>query len=453
MPERARSRAGKDFGDDALLSGGFEASEGWGFAVDVGTTTVAGALVDLATGRVEASTSTANLQARHGADVMSRIAFSASTPGGTGVLHREVVETVDGVLRECGRRAGVDPGTARRLTFVGNPTMMHALLGLDLRGLGEAPFRGEREGPWEGEARELDLEVPGGRAHVLPGVGGHVGSDTVGAILAAGLDAVEAPTLLVDLGTNSEVVVATPESLLCASTAAGPAFEGATVRHGMRAAEGAVERVELDGSGDLAVSTVGGGPAVGICGSGVVDAVAVLLRTGVLEPSGRIRTPEELRGVVPGPLARRVGRGGEAGRHVRIAGEGRREIRLEARDVREVQLVKASIAAGIVVLLREAGVGADEVRDVLLAGAFGSRTRGESVRALGLVPRLPGATLRPVGDAAAAGARLALVDPGARERARAIRRSARLVDLAGRAAYREAFVEAMTFPAPAGEAA
>jgi uncharacterized 2Fe-2S/4Fe-4S cluster protein (DUF4445 family) len=282
---------------------------------------------------------------------------------------------------------------------------------------------------------------------VGPAVQSHVGADAVGAAVAAGLDRTERPRLLVDLGTNSEVILAWQDGVLCTSASAGPAFEGATLHHGMRAVPGAVDRVRIDPDGAVQATTIAAEPAVGICGSGLVDAVAELLRAGVLEPSGRMRAREEL-AWLPSRLMERVEDSPELGRSVRLAGGDRRPVLLTGRDVRELQLVKGSIAAAVRLLLAEAGIHLDALDEVLVAGAFGNFVHPASARAIGLVPSVPPQRLRFVGNAAGAGARMLLVDRRARERADALATRARFVELGSRADYQDAFVDALPFPEP-----
>lgn len=449
VPPATRAVAHKTFGDDGLFRHGFERAlpEGrWGIALDVGSTTLAAALVDLDTGAVQASASTLNPQVHYGGDVVSRIAFARRREDGGAELHRVLVLAVDALMDECLAAAGVARAELAGVAAVGNPTMSHTLLGLDVGGLGVAPFQGIQYDAWCGA-----LSAAGGDAdvelYVGPAVQSHVGADAVAGALAAGLDRTDKPRLLVDLGTNSEVILAWHDGVLCTSASAGPAFEGATLHHGMRAVPGAVDRVRIEADGTVQTTTIGAEPAVGICGSGLVDAVAELLRVGVVEPSGRMRPREEL-GWLPPRLAERVQESSEPGRFLRLAGDDGRPVLLTARDVRELQLVKGSIAAAVRLLLAEAGIGLDGLEEVLVAGAFGNFVHPASARAIGLVPPVPPQRLRFVGNAAGAGARMLLVDRRARERAVALAAGARFVELGSRPDYQDAFVDALPFPEP-----
>jgi len=432
---------------------------GWGVAIDVGSTTLAVALVDLTDGRVLASASALNPQTPFGADVISRIAWaqerSGAVPGADGTdgaeaLHRALVRGIDALTAQCLEGAaplsqGVQP--IRSLAAVGNPTMLHTLLGADPVSLGQAPYVGVWRGAWRGRARELGLGLPEScAAYLLPGVGSHVGADTVAAIVASGLDRAERPTLLVDLGTNSEVVLGCREFILCASTSAGPAFEGAAIRHGMRAAPGAIEQVRVRPSGSVFVRVIGGEEPRGICGSGLVDAAAELLRAGVLEPSGRMRSYEELERFAPSALLERLLEDPAIGRAIRLAGTRDRPVLFTAADVRQLQLVKGSIAAGMRLLLDRKGVCLGDVGEVLVAGAFGSYLRKTSAQAIGRVPPVDPERVRFVGNAAGAGARAVLCDRGYRRRAEEAAARAEYLELADAAEYAERFALSMAFP-------
>ncbi len=425
-----------------------------GLALDVGTTTVAVALVELARGEVLASASGLNAQTPFGADVISRIAHAQERADGAGAdaLHRALVRGLDGLIARCLESAAVPAARVRALAAVGNPTMLHTLLGADPTSLGQAPYVGAWRGSWHGLAGELGLELPrGASAYLAPGVGSHVGADTIAAIVACGLDQAERPTLLVDLGTNSEVVLGCRDFILCASTSAGPAFEGATIRQGMRAAPGAIEQVRIRQSGSVMLRVVGGEEPVGLCGSGLVDAAAALLGAGVIEPSGRMRSREELEALVPPALAQRLLEDPEAGagRAFLLGGVAGRQVLLTAADVRQLQLVKGSIAAGIRVLLARKALRLDDVAGVLLAGAFGNYLRKTSAQAIGLVPDIDPERVHFVGNAAGAGARAVLCDRGLRRRAEEAAARAEYVELADAPEYPDLFAAELAFPAPA----
>jgi uncharacterized 2Fe-2S/4Fe-4S cluster protein (DUF4445 family) len=382
---------------------------------------------------------------RVGADVVSRIRHALEHPGGSAHLHAMLGRALDELIATCAFDAGVPLEAIGAITCVGNPTMMHTLVGRDVASLGVAPYEGSLRGPWRGHASVLSLTGVGAAVpvQVLPAIRSHVGADAVAASLAEALDRIEQPTLLIDLGTNTEIVLATPSAMFATSAAAGPAFEGASIHHGMRAARGAIEQVRIRVDGSIILRTISNVPAAGICGSGLVDAVAELVRADVIEPSGRMRAPDELPLT---PLRHRLIEMPTGGRAFRLTPDDAPLVVLTATDVRQLQLVKGSIAASTRMLLDRAGLALADIGAVLIAGAFGGWIRKTSAQAIGLVPPIDPERIRFVGDAAAVGARMALVDRSARERAEAIAARAEYVELAGRHDYAEAFVESMAFP-------
>jgi uncharacterized 2Fe-2S/4Fe-4S cluster protein (DUF4445 family) len=307
IPPVARAVAAKSFGDDSLFADGVEpraarlplsataASAPLGIAVDLGSTTVAAALVDLTDGRVRATASLLNPQIRFGADVISRIHHAQEHAGGNAALHEAAAQALRTAARLLCEQTGVEPGAIVEVVGVGNATMTHAALGEDVRPLGEAPYFGSFTESRAIDARAAGLDAaPGAVVRFLPMIRSHVGGDTVAAILATGLDQERGWRLLVDLGTNSEVVVGCAARLVAASTAAGPAFEGANIHQGMRAAPGAIDAVRVLSDGRVAVSTGASQPPVGLCGSGLIDAGAELCRAGIVAPSGYMRGAGEL---------------------------------------------------------------------------------------------------------------------------------------------------------------
>jgi uncharacterized 2Fe-2S/4Fe-4S cluster protein (DUF4445 family) len=448
----ARTRDIRVFLDEGRLihvTSGSDDAVPYGIAADIGSTTLAAALVDLEGGEVAASASQINPQVRWGGDIISRIDWAQANPDRAGDLHATVVAALDALVRQCLEAAGAEAAQIHAIAAVGNPTMLHTLLGADITPLGQAPYVGLWRGAWRGRAVELGLDLPPWTsALLLPGVRSHVGADTVAAILATGLADGDRPRLLIDLGTNSEVVLGCRDFLVCTSTSAGPAFEGATIHHGMRAAPGAIDQVRIRPGGSVMVRTIAGEDPVGICGSGLIDAAAELVRTGVVEPSGRMRTASELEGALPARLTARLVDADGAGRAVRLAGTDHRPVLLTARDIRQLQLVKGSIFAGVRMLLAHAGIGEDDLDEILIAGAFGNYIRKTSAQAIGLVPGIDPERVRFVGNAAGAGARLALVSADARARAVSLAARADYIELAHRADYHDAFVDAMPFPAP-----
>jgi len=460
VPPQTRNTATKSFGDDARFGDGIQrtfrarktppTTAEYGVAIDIGSTSLAAALVDLADGRVCGTTSRVNPQVRYGADVISRIHFAQEHADGNAQLHDSVIEAIGQMIAELTAQRGVAAESVGAVVCAGNATMTHAAVGADIGPLGQAPYEGSFTHEVERSAASFGWPThPAAEALFLPMVGHHIGGDTVGAILACGLDRADAWQLLIDLGTNTEVVLGSARGLFATSTAAGPAFEGANIEHGMRAAPGAIDRVRVLANGRLVVGTVANQPARGICGSGLIDAVAELHRAGVIAASGYLRSRDEC---AAAGLAERICErvieapcGSGALRRVRFDGD----VMLSAQDVRQLQLVKGSIAAGIDLVLRHAGVRAGELSAIHIAGTFGSFVRKESVQAIGLVPAIDPERVHFVGNAAGVGARMVLVDARYRERARRIAEECAYLELAGHPDYQDAFVAAI----PLGERA
>lgn len=395
-----------------------------GLALDVGTTGMAGALLDLTTGEELAAAALPNPQAIHGADVMSRLSHALQGEAQREELGALVRSAAAQMLERLLRRAGAARSDVVAATLVGNTAMHHLFLGLPVDDLALAPYRPARQG---GGLMNLPDFPP---LYALPIIAGFVGADAVAAALAVGLDGGEGTRLLIDIGTNGEVLLRHRGRLYACSAPAGPAFEGGEISQGMRAAPGAIEAVEFR-DGDLAVRVIQGAEARGICGSGLLDAAAALLEAGLLDPMGRLRAE--------GPAAHRVADGGRAA-------ELAPGIRLTQKDLRALQLAKGAVRAGVDLLLREAGIGPGDLDEVLLAGAFGNYLRRESAVATGLLPPVDPERIRPVGNAAAAGAKMALLSRGALERAETLARSATFVELATHPEFEEVFMEALNFP-------
>lgn len=414
----------------------------YGVAFDIGTTTIMGALLDLRKAEPLALASATNPQGVYGADVISRINYAARGPRERAELQDRVIGAVNAIIDSLLEQAELEHNNIYKVVAAGNTTMSHLFLGIDPAHLAPAPFVPAFNRPPVVEAAALGLQVnPAARVTFLPGIAGYVGSDTVAVILATGLDQGESNRLAIDIGTNGELVLASRGKLLSCSTAAGPAFEGAQIYQGMRAAPGAIEAVSWQGK-SLKVETIDEKPATGICGSGLLDAVAALLQGGILEGSGRFRHPLPAdRGIL-----RRNSRGSlEYALITSSPAAGGRDIVLTQGDVRELQLAKGAIRAGIEILLREGGITAADLDEVLLAGAFGSYLRKESALEIGLLPPLPPEKIRAVGNAAGEGCKMALTSRKDRQRANRIARATGHIELSGRKDFQDLFVSAMLF--------
>ena len=418
-----------------------------GIAFDIGTTTVVGYLMDLETNEQLAVASLLNPQTRYGDDVVSRIEFSAHESG-LSTLQAEIINAINTIIGETTARIGATPQDIYGLAFVGNTTMQHLLLGISPVAMAQAPYV-----PAFAEMRCLRSEELGIRAHqdahawILPNIAGWVGADTVGVILATNLQHHQGIALAIDIGTNGEMALGSSKRLLTCSTAAGPAFEGAHLSCGMRAADGAIDVVSIDG--DVSWHTIGNAPPRGVCGSGLVDLVAQMLHAGIINESGMMETAETLHKMKTcAPLVRRLGGDGRQRAFELVAaseGAGGRAIYVTQRDIRELQLAKGAIRAGIEILMRELGITASEVQRVYLAGAFGNYIRPASALTIGLIPHFPNAEIVPVGNAAGSGAKMALLSTSAREEAARLVERVEYLELSGRPDFQEQFTEAMIF--------
>jgi len=423
--------------------------ENFAVALDLGTTTLVGLLLDLTTGDELAVASRLNPQTRYGDDVLSRVLYTRETPDGLRLLHETITRAVDEMIGELAREAGIPREQIYGLSFSGNTTMQQLLCGVDPGPLGEVPFVPAAGRGLKPQAAELGLHVhPQAAAYVLPVIGGFVGGDTTAGILATTLAASEGPTLLVDIGTNGEIVLAANGKLSATSTAAGPAFEGARISQGMRASSGAIEKVVIDGR--LRINVIGNVPPVGLCGSALIDTAAELLRHKLMSPEGRLQTPETLPGNVLPDLAERLV---VRDRQVSFllaseteTGNGK-PIVLTQGDLRELQLAAGAIRAGTGILLHRAGLEPADLDAVLIAGGFGNFIRRSNAQRIGLMPpEVQRQRIRYQGNTSLAGARLVALSRQARSMAEDLARRTQHVDLSTDPDFQTAFAEAMIFP-------
>lgn len=418
-----------------------------GAAVDIGTTTVVAYLVDLVTGEHLGSGTAHNPQAQHGADVISRTEYAGSHPEGLARLQREAAGVVNQVVAQALASVPAGPERLYEMTIVGNTCMHHLLLGLDPRHIAQAPYIPVAADCLQLSPAELGIRMnSAGRVFCLPIIAGYVGADTVGVIVATRLTEGPDPVLAVDIGTNGEVALWSGERLVCASCAAGPAFEGAQIEHGMRAAAGAICRVDLS-DGDLTIETIEGAPALGICGSGLFDAMAVALQAGLVDAMGRMADETKAAALPPALAARLTGEGST--RRLLLASgpesNGGGPVYFTQRDVRELQLAKGAVRAAVELLLKECGLKVSELSAVLLAGAFGNYVRPASAVGMGLLPPMDLSLIRGVGNAAGAGAMMALISVPWRQRACELARQAEHLELAQRPDFQQMFMETMLF--------
>lgn len=419
----------------------------WGVAFDIGTTTLVATLMDLRTGRSAAVTSRTNPQVHFGDDVVSRISYIENNHDGLKRMRKRLLRSLNEMVVELCERADTGPDAIYEATAVGNTTMSHIFLGVDPSPIAHAPYVGVFREAVDIKAREVGLEInPNANLHMLPNIAGFVGSDTVGMVLATGMAREPVLRLAIDIGTNGEVVVGNRDRLLACSCAAGPALEGARIGCGMRAAEGAISKVIINEG--IEVGVIGGGRPVGICGSGLIDAVAQFLDVGLIESTGRMADPERA-GALPDSLRRAVVEhdGAPAVTLVPAAGTKAGEaIVLTQRDIREVQLATAAIRAGVQMLVGEFGTEFEDIHQVLVAGGFGNFIRRSHARRMGLLPPVRRDRIEFIGNAASTGAKTVLTCRSCRGESERISRETEYIELAGRADFQACYVEAMIFP-------
>ncbi len=408
-----------------------------GVAVDIGTTTVAVGLIDLRSGAELAAGTALNPQTAFGHDVLSRVRYAVQAEH-RGELARVIRACVDRITGEACRDAAQRRDDIRRYVVAGNTAMTHLLLDLEVSGLGRAPYEPTAAAPPPRPAAALGWAASeGAEVFCVPAVSAFVGGDIVAGLLATGLPDRERIGLLVDMGTNGEVVLGSRDGLWACSCAAGPAFEGMGISCGMRAAPGAIDAARVV-DGAVSPATIGGGQPLGLCGSGVIDVAAALLEAGVVEPSGRFARAAEGR-----PWAALLRDGPR--RYV-LSATGAREISFSQGDVRQVQLAKGAIASGIAALLGAAGIDARRVARLLIAGQFGHHVRRESLVALGLVPYELEDRVEVVGNTSKSGAVMCLLSRAQRARAATVAGGVRHVELSTLPRFERLLAEKMAFP-------
>ncbi|MHC4228509.1 MAG: ASKHA domain-containing protein [Planctomycetota bacterium] len=410
-----------------------------GLAVDVGTTTVVARLINLKSGRCLATEAALNPQTRFGDDVVSRIAY-AQTDEKSAELHKAIIDCINELTAKLCENAAVETDRIYEICVVGNTTMNHILLELPISQLGQAPYEAFSLDAHDVPAGESALRMnPAGNIHTVENIAGFVGSDATAVALAIDIASAVEMTLIVDVGTNGEIVFGTKDKLYAASCAAGPAFEGARITCGSRAADGAIEAV-VTNQDDIDVDVIGDTPPRSICGSGLIDAVAVMLELGVIDPTGRFVEPAKIEDKVPPAIfARIVEKAGQPAFHLT------QSVFLTQRDIRETQLAKGAIRAGIKLLQQKIGLKDCDISRILLAGAFGNYIRPESALRIGLLPVVPAERIHFVGNAAASGAQMALLSRQCRDRARDLARRIEYVEIAHESDFQNVFADSMLF--------
>jgi uncharacterized 2Fe-2S/4Fe-4S cluster protein (DUF4445 family) len=417
----------------------------YGMAFDIGTTSVVGTLMDLNTGEQLAAVGGLNPQAQYGGDLMSRIAYAQFDESKLVTLRAKILTGINDFIKEACAKAGIKAENIYKIVVVGNTCMHHIFLGVDVSYVGLAPYAPAVRDLLVYPARELPLKAaPNAMVCMLPIVAGFVGADTMACVLATRIYESEEIRALVDIGTNGEVVMGSRGKLFACSAPAGPALEGAQIRHGMRGAIGAIEKVEI--GDDVACRVIGDAPAVGICGSGLIDACAKMLDARVIDATGLLR--RESSPALPARLQSRIvnGEGGRQFVLVKKEDAGRdHDISITQADIRQLQLAKSAIYSGIIMLRDVMGIADDQIHELMLCGGFGNYISIESSVKIRLLPTLPLERITYMGNAAAIGAQMALLSETERLRAFDLAQEIEHVALAARPEFQAIFVDGMNF--------
>lgn len=412
--------------------------ESYGLAVDIGTTTIAVYLLNLNDGRVLDVESKVNNQRSYGADVISRINFTIENPKGLGILKNTIISQLNNMIEILCQKNSISEDNIYDTVIVGNTTMIHLLLGLPCKNIALSPYVPIATGTLEFEAKELGINT-GGMVSLVPGISAYVGSDITAGILSSGMLNSEKYSLLLDLGTNGEMALGNKNEVITCSTAAGPAFEGANIKYGIGGVDGAISKVDL--SKDKIYETIGNGKPCGICGSGVLDAVAQFVKFGIIDETGRMLESDE---VEQKEYQNRIIEMDNMRQFI-VAYNSIYEgiIAFTQKDVREVQLAKAAICAGIKILLKEKNISFDEIEKVYIGGGFGNYMNIESSVGIGMIPKELKDKIKSVGNCAGSGAKMYLLSKGIRDNTVDIINKAIYIELSKRGDFQEYFIDSM----------
>ncbi|HAG50336.1 MAG TPA: metal-binding protein [Deltaproteobacteria bacterium] len=422
---------------------------GFGIAFDIGTTTIVGSLINLETFKDIGTDSTPNPQSRFGKDILSRIKCIMENASNLDILQQDVISACNSIINSIVRQSPVlSKEDIALIVAVGNSVMEHIFLGISPTSLAKVPYRPVFKDARELSVKDIGLDISSAaKVYAFPLIGGFVGGDTVGVILSTNIHKIKGYALAIDIGTNSEIVLSSKGSLYATSAAAGPAFEGGSIKHGMIAKKGAIQGIGIKND-KLLLDVIGDTTPEGICGSGIIDAIAKLLDIGIIDTTGRIKNRNE----VEGNIANRIIEEGQ-GSGVRGQGnefvlykDAKKEITVTQNDVRELQLAKSAIQAGIKLLLKKAKSNTDEIEKVFIAGAFGSNINKDSLAKIGVLEKAWIDKVIFVGDAALDGAKLALCSEEKRKEAEDIAKQTKHLSLSGSAHFQEEFMKGMGFP-------
>ncbi len=408
-------------------------------SLDLGTTNIAGAIIEKTTGEILAQASVTNPQAVFGADVISRINAVSKNPDNLGKLQKLVIESISDLTEKIIDRIGLKKEDISGATLCGNPTMEHLFLGIDPVPIAFAPFAPRFVEAQKVKAKDIGLPIaPGAEVYVFPVLSGYVGGDTLAFVWSSRIHESEDFVLGIDVGTNGEIVLGKRGRLFACSAAAGPAFEGSHIKHGMRADVGAIEGVKISG-GKIELSVKGNATPRGICGSGLIDAVAEMLKEGIIDPKGRIGDDAG-----SGQYSERIRKVDRVMEFI-LYDNGADAISITQKDIREIQLAKGAIRSGADILTEEMGIGPGDIKTVLIAGSFGNYLKAESIAKIGLVPKELKERIRFVGDAALSGAVEAASDPDAKKGIERLSQEIRYIELSSDKRFNDYFIRRLSF--------
>ena len=456
------------YNDDSIIAveEGNTVAKQYGVAVDIGTTTIAAYLYDLNTGAHIDTFSTMNPQRKFGADVLSRIDYTMTSGTGLERMHNEIINCINSIMKDFTVRNNIGIPDIYTAVFAGNTTMMHFLMKINARNIAVAPFIPVTTNLHNINAAKICIDMnKSGCAIIIPGVTGYIGADTVAAVLSSGMYEDEKISLLIDIGTNGEIVLGNKEWLYSCSTAAGPAFEGANIRNGVGGVTGAISAVKLKritigdairlktnadmplGFTELEITTIGGAKPIGICGSGIVDSIAGMLSAGLIDETGRLADENEAEKLEESLRNRLVDVEGKRAFQLVAAAESSNasDIAITQKDIRELQNAKAAIAAGIRTLVKYAGIGFDKIDNVYLAGGFGNFIDIESAIGIGLLPSELRGRIKSIGNAAGSGAVEVLLSKEMLKVTERIKTRIKHVELSGSAEFTDEYIECMMF--------
>ncbi|SDC70143.1 MULTISPECIES: ASKHA domain-containing protein [unclassified Candidatus Frackibacter] len=417
----------------------------YGLAIDIGTTTVVGYLLDLVTGVQVGKVAMANRQSDYGSDVISRVNHTLEKESGTKDLQDRIIEVINQIIDQLIDKYEVSRERIYELVFVGNTVMSHLLLGLKTEHVAKAPYVAVINEPQSISADELGIKLNASVTY-LPNVASYVGSDIVAGLLTNRIDQSDDFKLLVDLGTNSEIVLGNKEKMMACAAAAGPAFEGAGLEFGMNGVQGAIEEIRI--TDRIEVSVIGNQKAKGICGSGIISLLAELLKAGIMDKSGKLLSPDEIDNSVVPEIKERIIEGDKGRKLILVKAEeaaGEESVTISQKDIRAIQLAQGAIRAGIKILMDELGIGIEEIGEVLIAGGFGNYIQPQDAVTVGVLPTSSKLEIRGIGNAAGSGAKAALLSQTKRKESKQIAKQVEYLELSGRQDFQNEFMSAMTF--------